>query len=266
MFRRAVCVLALVSFFGCAESADSDALGSEERVEPAAAKTRRMGQTQPESPMQVDQAEEPTQKAPWQPPAVSSALDERLELSPIELGGSCALSCVLAADCVSAFSATAITDDDNYACDQGRCTWLGCLNDGECDALFGAGTRHCVAFEDEPASCIPPCEEASDCVSDSGTAMRDADNFACEAGACRYLGCLSDEECEQSLSADFACVTAPGQNVRSCLPRCESDRDCALGNTGWIQDRCLGGVCVRAGCQDDASCQAANDERFACFQ
>jgi hypothetical protein len=44
------------------------------------------------------------------------------------------------------------------------------------------------------AFCVERCVAPSDCA--TSAASVDADNWACEDGACRYLGCLSDAECD----------------------------------------------------------------------
>lgn len=46
----------------------------------------------------------------------------------------------------------------------------------------------------EPAACVESCASAADCASTAATL--DADNWACEASRCRYLGCAGDAECQ----------------------------------------------------------------------
>jgi hypothetical protein len=104
----------------------------------------------------------------------------------------CVHTCSGPADCSAG---VAYMDADNYTCDLGVCHYLGCLNDAECQTIGayacrdqGTGTRYCVHTCSGPADCS------------AGVAYLDADNYACEAGVCRYTGCNSDAEC-QSLGA-----------------------------------------------------------------
>lgn len=118
---------------------------------------------------------------------------------------SCLLGCTSAADCSTG---TAAFDADNYRCTDGVCIYEGCNEDVECTATFGAGYG---CRDAEPPStplplpaarrnCVRLCAAASDCATDSGAFS--ADNYACRAGACVWLGCGSDVECRATLSSD----------------------------------------------------------------
>ena len=107
----------------------------------------------------------------------------------------CQPACAVVADCDMGL---APYDEDNYACVDGGCDYLGCVSDAEC-AVLGAYT--CAVSSSDISYCAPSCDAVSDCV---GTeAAYDEDNYVCEDGACVYLGCNSDAECEDS--GDYVC-------------------------------------------------------------
>jgi hypothetical protein len=100
----------------------------------------------------------------------------------------CYAQCTVPANCATT---VAYMDADNYACAAGWCRYLGCNSDAECQTIGayacrdqGSGTRYCVHTCEVPADCS------------AGVAYSDADNYACEAGVCRYTGCNSDSECQ----------------------------------------------------------------------
>jgi hypothetical protein len=111
----------------------------------------------------------------------------------------CSEVCGSAADCASPSPAV---DADNYACERGTCRYLGCRNDDECTATFGAagGAWRCsVLFAGGLPTCTEVCRTAADCASAAPSV--DADNYVCESGTCRYLGCLNDAECRDTFGA-----------------------------------------------------------------
>jgi hypothetical protein len=118
----------------------------------------------------------------------------------------CSEVCGSAADCASPSPAV---DADNYACERGTCRYLGCRNDDECTATFGAagGAWRCtVLFAGGLPSCTEVCRTAADCASAAPSV--DADNYVCESGTCRYLGCRNDMECRDTFGAstgDWVC-------------------------------------------------------------
>ena len=95
-------------------------------------------------------------------------------------------------------------DADNYRCTNGLCEFIGCTGDAECAAAVGA-SYGCHAFEGwgYPV-CLPRCSGASDCVIASGGPLYDADNYECDEGFCRWIGCHAAGECESSLMYDDA--------------------------------------------------------------
>ena len=117
----------------------------------------------------------------------------------------CAASCETAADCATEDSI--LFGEDNFACDDGLCTWLGCNSDTECADASAEGEMVCALYMAVPV-CTTPCTAPADCVDPALSAdLFGADHFACEDGACRHLGCLSDAECEESFhGAGSICV------------------------------------------------------------
>lgn len=111
----------------------------------------------------------------------------------------CTLTCNTTADCATA---TALTDADNWACAQNRCQYLGCKSDSECQEALLNPAYSCVPGP--LPTCVLGCATPADCV--TGSVLTDADNWACEAGHCRYLGCQSATECQQGLAnAGYTC-------------------------------------------------------------
>jgi hypothetical protein len=105
----------------------------------------------------------------------------------------CANGCNAPADCVLAGAAW---DEDNWACEQGGCHYLGCKGDDEC--MPGqvcrpfSGVLEVLLGYDAPV-CVPACQSPADC--DLGAEPTTADNYACTDGGCDWIGCLGDQEC-----------------------------------------------------------------------
>jgi hypothetical protein len=171
----------------------------------------------------------------------------------------CQQRCTLASDCSNGSPAT---DANNYACTRGVCEYLGCRNDEECVATFGAagGDWRCVT----PAggglpSCSEVCASPTDCASPSPAV--DDNNYACEAGVCRYLGCLNEPECMATFGVaggEWVCrATIPGAPP-GCVEVCRSPADCASAAPSVDADNyaCEAGICRYLGCLDDAECMA----------
>jgi hypothetical protein len=167
----------------------------------------------------------------------------------------CVASCQGPGDCVVG-AGTAISDADNYRCESGGCRYLGCLTDQECEsALPGNVCRQ--------GSCVKTCLSPADC--SLGISAYDADNYECKNAACNYLGCRSDQECEQGLSADYVCSPVFG-SVPACQAKlsstCSGPADCVIQDAGQAYDednyRCDAGTCTYKGCLNDAECSAAS--------
>jgi hypothetical protein len=108
----------------------------------------------------------------------------------------CIKTCAAPADCSTGLP---ITDDDNYTCDEGLCHYLGCLDDLECQSTFGKEEYACAAaFGAVVPACLPTCAAPADCA--LTVPLYDEDNYACDEGMCHYLGCLSTQECTDTLA------------------------------------------------------------------
>lgn len=102
--------------------------------------------------------------------------------------------------------------DDNYTCDEQTCRYDGCKGDEECAISYLSFPQnyHCQPFEQGPPRCVPTCTTADDCyLADPPGGAYGLDNWECTQGACRWLGCFSDEECD---------ISTPGTSKRVCLP------------------------------------------------
>jgi hypothetical protein len=159
----------------------------------------------------------------------------------------CYAQCSVAANCATT---VAYLDADNYACTGGYCHYLGCNNDAECQTI---GAWVCRGQGSGMKGCVHTCSTTADC--SSGVAYMDADNYACEAGACRYLGCNNDAEC-QTIGA-YACRDQ-GSGTRYCVHTCSVAADCSSGVAYADADNyaCEAGVCRYTGCISDTECQA----------
>jgi len=109
--------------------------------------------------------------------------------------------------------------------------------------------------------CVQTCDDASDCVGSTSTAVTDEDNYECTAeGYCRNTGCNSTEECQTAISSDlWGCPEDPGPyEVPSCVHVCDTAEDCSLGAALYDADNyvCTAeGLCEYTGCNDTAECE-----------
>ena len=122
-----------------------------------------------------------------------------------EIGGDafarCHPACASAADC-AIDGGGPLDDAENYQCIEGACAWTGCLDDAECVEVNGEG-HVCREFPDlygefQYRSCVATCTAPADCAEEG--AGRGEANYACQEGACRYLGCFGDSDCDDGLS------------------------------------------------------------------
>ena len=168
----------------------------------------------------------------------------------------CVQVCEHPADCSNGWPPW---DEDNYSCDNGACRYEGCLSDDECQAVAGMESYVCVVDElTQVRTCTKSCSSVSDCVMASGP--WDEDNYRCEAGACQYTGCNSDQECESVQGMEsYVCAPQFQGGVDLCQPGCSTVEDCDLGSQAYDQDNytCDNGLCVYTGCNSDAECQAS---------
>ena len=166
----------------------------------------------------------------------------------------CRQTCSTASDCVVA-SAGAAFDADNYACESGTCAYKGCNDDAECESTFKSTNYVCRA-QDGLKSCVKRCAAAADCATPS--AAYDADNYACEAGGCRYKGCNTDAECA-STTAGTVCRLLAGATMKYCVKSCSTASDCATTSAAYDADNyaCEAGLCAYKGCNSDGECQSS---------
>jgi len=174
----------------------------------------------------------------------------------------CVLGCAVDADCTTASPAF---DADNYRCDDGRCEYTGCVDDAECRATFSNTSYVCRDPGTGVRTCQQSCDAAADC--GSGTPAFDANNYACEGGLCRYVGCRDDAECESSFGAGYGCFDRDPPPTplplpvatANCVRRCAGAADCATDSGAFGADNyaCDAGACVYRGCNDDAECRTS---------
>jgi hypothetical protein len=165
----------------------------------------------------------------------------------------CAKGCASAVDCKVD---TGAFDTDNYACNGGACTYLGCKTDDECATSFSNPAYVCAkAPSSGIATCAKGCASAVDCKVDTGAF--DTDNYACNGGACTYLGCKTDGECATSFSNPaYVCAEAPSSGIATCAKGCASPADCKVDTGAFDTDNyaCNRGACTYLGCKTDGEC------------
>ncbi|HEX6765295.1 MAG TPA: hypothetical protein VF103_07445 [Polyangiaceae bacterium] len=175
----------------------------------------------------------------------------------------CARSCEQASDCANA-GASAPFDADNWSCDGGHCRWLGCLNDDEC-AFFGGVCRRGFVAGGDVSTCTEGCETVDVCA--ENLAAVDIDNWTCEDGGCKYVGCLDDEECETDLGPGAKCLQGDAP-YPSCVSPCSEPADCVSEGASASQDAdnwdCVDGLCVASGCVSDDECTEAQGAPAEC--
>ncbi len=199
-----------------------------------------------------------------------------------------AVDCVAESDCDTFDSFGIYSPDDDLSCVQNACL-LACEDEADCHG----GNETCqggfcvrqppppnqprcesdeACQEDCPACvcdtsgvCLARvvCEAPSDCAGfDAAPPFLPAD-FECDAGACTWLGCTADADC-QLVDASVGCDEVTG----FCAPSCEVDLDCNDGFRFWFDYitqhsqteqvapmRCASGTCVFDDtCAADADC------------
>lgn len=157
----------------------------------------------------------------------------------------CVDACSTAADSASEALSHA---EANYSCEQGACRWLGCVIDTDC--------QHFAAPDDICAPdglCSSPCSTAEDCAKRGVGSAHDANNYECTDGRCKYIACLSDEECVNSFAdSRYTCRPNRVGGAPGCYTGgCSSDADCRQTNNSFA---CIESNCLFVGCQEDADC------------
>ena len=191
----------------------------------------------------------------------------------------CMALCTTPSDCVNdSISPDVAFDEDNWACQDGVCAYLGCSSDQECyESYLGvSGDWECHDTGVGMSFCFRTvlCETPVDCVvgywkhPDAAPANSDENNWACQDGECRYLGCQTDDECAAVEVADeeYQCSDVLGGGIigwaDGCRKVCSAPADCIpkhIGEPHPVEDEdnwgCQDGLCYYLGCVSDAECE-----------
>ena len=172
---------------------------------------------------------------------------------------SCRPTCTTAADCGT--PGQPLQDSSHFACEAGRCEWLGCLSASECSSILQTPDVTCAAAPGDPVPvCVDTCQTAADCAV-SGSTLSDAAHFACTGGKCQWTGCKSTTECQAALGSNrYACEKPAGANTPMCVPTCQTAADCAIPGSP-LNDQshyaCKANRCEWLGCKSTAECKSA---------
>ena len=167
----------------------------------------------------------------------------------------CRLRCTVAADCDTGNGT--LYDADNWSCNAGACEETGCNTNQECIDYFKDPQKICTT---EPGyslkRCVTKCAVAADCVPFSGT-LYDEDNWACNTGLCRYLGCKTSQEClDAHPGTNYVCTPSLAAGD-GCLRTCSAAADCKLANFSLYDEDnfiCKAGLCESLGCNSTQEC------------
>jgi hypothetical protein len=219
-----------------------------------------------DSPATGDDDDEPIADAdPFAPDADPTAPDAdpgAPDAAPVPSTPACRETCTTAGDCVPA-SPSGLTDLDNYACEDQRCRYLGCRSTSECQTVYNSTAYVCATLAGQTIpGCHPTCGAPADCATPQSPILG-ADNYACEAGRCRWLGCASTAECQEAYgTAAWTCAPIPGAGLKTCWPTCGSAADCAGQPPLFDAENyaCEAGRCVWTGCKSSGECATANQD------
>ncbi len=181
----------------------------------------------------------------------------------------CVATCSVAADCGT--PGDPLYDPSHFACQAGRCQWLGCKAASECSAEAHGGNFLCQATAGGPPACVPACQRPADCVRPGDTlAIDDASHFACNAGACEWLGCKTTAECVTAVNTTkVACEKPAGAPASTCVPTCATASDCGSPSGGVLANSghyaCVAQRCQWLGCRSTTECtQALQSSHYVC--
>ena len=122
--------------------------------------------------------------------------------------------------------------------------------------------------------CMKTCTTTADCKHDDSP-LTDGNNFECKNGGCLYLGCVSDQECDEvwgGAEIKYKCDKNSSYVVAQCVPVCTTDADCNFYETGSTETaydldnyECKSGMCRYLGCLNDDECSPTMmDDSYAC--
>ena len=156
----------------------------------------------------------------------------------------------------------------NQKCIGGDCRLTGCANNADCAAVSGP----CVKDSSGDATknyCdqnIKLVNEGDKCATSSEC---DTDRYSCVAGACRFVGCQTHDDCA-GIGLCQSAKDDAGNDVLACLPGTtyptgQWGTHCPGGPDGTDCDTankfaCLGNLgdidayCTKTGCQADSDC------------
>lgn len=225
----------------------------------------------------TEPAETPDETEPAEPSETPDEDTKPEEQEPDEEPAAekfCQYACTTASDCVQTGS-NAMTDEDNYKCENHKCVYLGCLSDTECDEVYGAvtaATGKVYRCNENGAygypECTPECTSASDCAAGETTDNAfDLDNYKCEGGRCVYSGCNSDSECQNGGLDYMRCVPEKygEKTLNICAMGCETPADCA--NAVYPEEvyLCENQQCKMKNCESDEWCAENISSKFSCL-
>lgn len=117
-------------------------------------------------------------------------------------------------------------------------------------------------------SCIKACQVPADCPDGNSDPTRTADNFECDNNFCRHLGCISDAECQESISGSICRSLVPGTSRPRCVKPCQTAADCANPDWGPAYDAdnyvCQDGGCFYDQCHSDQECAQTDADHPRC--
>jgi hypothetical protein len=180
----------------------------------------------------------------------------------------CVPTCSVAADC--GMPGDPLYDPSHFSCTGGTCVWNGCTSAAACNQAAPQGGNYvCKAENGGPPACLAACQKPADCVAaNNQNPLETASHFACNAGVCTWLGCMSTAECASALGTNnVACEQPPGAPGKTCVGTCSTPSDCAsqqpLNDASHFA--CTAGRCQWLGCKSNAECSAAlQSSRVAC--
>lgn len=182
----------------------------------------------------------------------------------------CQFACEKDSDCVQK-GANAIADEDNYKCNGGKCVYLGCKSDAECDEVYAEFGEKYYCNENGAygyPECTPACTTAADCAAGTSTESAfDSDNYKCENSRCVYAGCNSDSECQNGGLNSMRCVPEKyGEKTLSiCVQNCTSPADCANAVYPAELYLCEDQLCKMKSCESDEWCAEHVNPKFSCL-